>query len=541
MKIIVLLLLLICNCHHIFGQITRERNVGYDGFVWYEVKKGELYGAEDSNGKTIIPSIYKRVSYRGDRTYGRYSHQKGVFVVKHPKLCDKMTNYGFYENFEAVYNQNGECVIPFERGYTDITPTIQDKRSTPKLWYKFEIETGGVEIEGICNTEGKELWRRVKKHDYSDIIEYSDIEGFYYDSKLGERKKLNVFLSSKDIKWNTTISNYRELTYEETLAATNPAWRHCDDGKYRKLHVETDGTKWYEVKDTKDASIISIENQDGNLLIGKEKSACIVSYYASNYIRGVYIITYHHGKNNSKGEYQGYISEAYTKEGNLIIPRSREYGQIRLDEKFFTVQNLDGVGVCDLNGFEVVAPEFESFWYDGYDFEGTRKSDGRRIELTIHKRPSRKQEQQIKNWNGYYCNTPWLMMSGPQYTPTIDYWSIPTSNWNTMPIFGGVGDYIPTYSTDPCVNAAIISANSTRRLIQQGVNLGNTNSSITTSSTLKCNYCNGTGRKAVDHSVATFGLSDPMVHCNECGRDYHRSTGHSHVTCGQCGGSGYQR
>ena len=110
-----------------------------------------------------------------------------------------------------------------------------------------------------------------------------------------------------------------------------------------------------------------------------------------------------------------------------------------------------------------------------------------------------------------------------------------------MPIFGGVGDYIPTYSTDPCVNAAIISANSTRRLIQQGVNLGNTNSSVTTSSILKCNYCNGTGRKAVDQSVATFGLSDPMVHCNECGRDYHRSTGHSHVTCGQCGGSGYQR
>ena len=128
------------------------------------------------------------------------------------------------------------------------------------------------------------------------MIEYGDIEGFYYDSKLGERKKLNVFLSSKDIKWNTTISNYRELTCEETLAATNPAWRHCDDGKYRKLHVETDGTKWYEVKNTKDASIISIENQDGNLLIGKEKSACFVSYYASNYIRGVYIITYHHEK-----------------------------------------------------------------------------------------------------------------------------------------------------------------------------------------------------------------------------------------------------
>ena len=86
MKIIVLLLLLICNCHHIFGQITRERKVGDDGFVWYKVKKGGLYGAEDSNGKTIIPSIYKYVYYSGDRIYRRYSHQKGVFVVRHPKL-----------------------------------------------------------------------------------------------------------------------------------------------------------------------------------------------------------------------------------------------------------------------------------------------------------------------------------------------------------------------------------------------------------------------------------------------------------------------
>ena len=539
MKKLILLLLISCNFSLVYGQITKERKIEEDGFVWYEIKEGTLYGAEDSNGNQIIPTKYKYVFYRGDMAYGRYSNQQGVFVVTHPTLGDKMTDYSYYGNFQAVYNIRGECVIPFERGYTEITPSIQDKRISPKLWYEFTIETGGVEIEGICNTEGKELWRRTKKHDYSDIIDYNDSDGFYYDSKLGKRVKLNIYLSSKDTKWNTIISNWKALSYKETLASVNPIWQYGDDGKYRKLHIEDDGTKWFEVKENSNSQIVSVEDYHKNILIGKEKEACIVSYYASEYIRGVYVITYYNGKENSKGEYQAYISEVYTKEGNLIIPRNREYGQIRLDGKFFTVQNLDGIGMCDLNGYEVVPPEYKSFWYDGYDFEGT-KNNGKRVKLTIHKRPTQKQKQQIEDWNGYYCNTPWLMMSGPQYTPTIDYWSIPVSNWNTMPIFGGIGDYIPTYSSDPCVNASIQVANSTNRLIQQGVNVGNTNNSATTSSR-KCHYCNGTGRKAVAQSVATFGLSDPMVHCNECGRDYHRSTGHSHITCGQCGGSGIQR
>lgn len=535
------LLSLLYNTSVAYGQITKERKVEHDGFVWYKVKRGGLYGAEDSNGKQIIPAEYKYISYEGDKIYGRYSNQKGVFVVTHSTLGDKHTNYGYYENFKAVYNLRGECVIPFERGYTYINAVIQEKRSMPKLWYYFEIKAGGVEIEGVCNTEGKELWRRIKKKDYKNNIDYSDTDGFYCEPYLGERIKLNVFLSPKDTKWNTTISHDKSLTYKETLAKFSPVWQQGNDGKYRKLHVEVDGHKWYEVKDTPEDRILSVEDYNGNLIIGKEKKACIVSYKVSNYIRGVYVIQYEHNKENSRGEFMWLITEVYTKEGNLIIPRSREYGQIYFDDSgcFFVVQDPRGVGLCDLNGYEIVPTEYNSYWYDGYDFEGTRNTDGKKVKLSIHKRPTRKQEQQIKDWNGYYRNTPWLMMAGPQYTPTVDYWSVPYSNWNTMPIFGGVGDYVPTYSSDPCVNAAIGVANSTNRLIQQGVNVGTDNNSNSTGSSRKCPYCNGTGRKAVDNSVTTFGLSDPMIHCNECGRDYHRSTGHSHVTCGQCGGSGF--
>jgi len=90
MKKLILLLLICCNFSLAYGQITKERKLEDDGYVWYEVKNGNLYGAEDSNGNQIIPTKYTYVFYRGDMTYGRYSNQRGVFVVTHSTLGDKI-------------------------------------------------------------------------------------------------------------------------------------------------------------------------------------------------------------------------------------------------------------------------------------------------------------------------------------------------------------------------------------------------------------------------------------------------------------------
>ena len=524
MKIIVLFLLLLSNCNLIYGQTTRERKVGENGFVWYEVKSGNLYGAEDAKGKTIIPTKYKSVDYVDNLGYRDY------FIVDDPILKAEVTgSNGLMREFQGVYTSKGECIIPTSRGYSGIWG---HKTENNLLYYSFDIHFNGVEIEGICNVHGEELWSEsYTPESYS--IKYSKYNGFYKQSQTtGENTFLNIKLNSNDLSFTTHAIDCITPSFEERIKTTPKAIETLPNGTIRKYHKENNNFRWYECRD-KNGNVWA-ENLDGFIVV-PPRYLCVIAFHCSNLIDGFF-----ERRILDDGNYR---IEAYTKEGNLLIPNTRNYWSIELelDDKFITVGSKSGIGICDFNGHEVVAPIYKSFRYDGYDFEGTRKSDRRRIKLTIHKRPSRKQEQKIRNSNGYYCNTPWLMMAGPQYTPTIDYWSIPTSNWNTMPIFGGVGDYIPTYSTDPCVNAAIISANSTRRLIQQGVNLGNTNSSVTTSSTLKCNYCNGTGRKAVDQSVATFGLSDPMVHCNECGRNYHRSTGHSHVTCGQCGGRGYQR
>lgn len=43
--------------------IKKTRKVGEDEFIWYELRKGGLYGAADIDGKTIIPIKYTGLDY----------------------------------------------------------------------------------------------------------------------------------------------------------------------------------------------------------------------------------------------------------------------------------------------------------------------------------------------------------------------------------------------------------------------------------------------------------------------------------------------
>lgn len=184
------------------------------------------------------------------------------------------------------------------------------------------------------------------------------------------------------------------------------------------------------------------------------------------------------------------ICEAYAKTGNLIITLSRNYGHIRftkdsedLRSKYIIIENVSGIGLCDFNGYELAAPIYSSYSYDGYDFEGIIKESGRKVTKTIHKRPTPTQTQAINNWAGYYANMPWLMMPGPQYTPTFninwDNWD--KIDWSTVNVYGGMGDYVA-----PDMNLNDNSGSS------YSSNSSNNGGGI---SSHKCAYCNGTGKK----------------------------------------------
>ena len=483
-------------------NVTRTTQVDENnGFRWVLVDTSNGYGAETVDGKVLIPAIYNRIDYIGNLGYRDY------FIVEDAKLQGVVTGFNnLTQYYQGIYSSNGTCIIPTSRGYSGICG-LKSKDSN-QLFYSFEIHFNGVEIEGVCDVHGKELWTQAEEGDRYTEVGYTSNYGFHYKNKKGQIKKLNIYLPSSDVSFKTYASNFVAENIEERIRKTPKQWVE-KNGISKKLHVEPNNFRWYEVQDKN--KMVWAENIYGDVVVTPRKY-CVISFKCSNYIDGFFTrMILDEGK---------FRTEAITKEGNILIPDSRHYSGIYIDDpsqKYIEIQAENGVGIADLNGYEVVPPEYETYTYDGYDFEGT-KENGKKVYLSIHKRPTPKQSSQISTYGGYYANMPWLMMPGFNYTPTCNYWNVPTTQWANFPVYGGVGDYVPTNTTDPIVNSGA-SGNSSR----------------------KCSYCNGTGQKAVDQSTATFGSNDPIVRCNICGRNTHRSTGHSHVTCGQCGGTGKAR
>ena len=56
----------------------------------------------------------------------------------------------------------------------------------------------------------------------------------------------------------------------------------------------------------------------------------------------------------------------------------------------------------------------------------------------------------------------------------------------------------------------------------------------------KCKACGGTGTIVKSISVSRYGLdNDYKMKCPTCGKVYLKSSGHSHISCRMCGGTGY--
>lgn len=79
--------------------IEKKRCVGKDGFIWYQLKKGNFYGAADIEGKTIIPIMYDNVRY-----------------------VDFLDDLHYFEvdegDFEGLYTRMGTCIIPTSKHFT---------------------------------------------------------------------------------------------------------------------------------------------------------------------------------------------------------------------------------------------------------------------------------------------------------------------------------------------------------------------------------------------------------------------------------------
>ena len=82
------------------GQVMKFRQVAEDGYVWYKLKQGNLYGARDADGNDIIPIRYDEVEYNCSNISGWH-----YFRVK----CGE---------YNGAYTREGTCVIATERQYS---------------------------------------------------------------------------------------------------------------------------------------------------------------------------------------------------------------------------------------------------------------------------------------------------------------------------------------------------------------------------------------------------------------------------------------
>lgn len=84
------------------GQVMKFRQVGKDGYIWYKLKKGNLFGARDAEGNNIIPIKYNEVVYNCSEIFGTH-----FFKVKSGDFC-------------GGYTRQGTLVVSPARHYTSL-------------------------------------------------------------------------------------------------------------------------------------------------------------------------------------------------------------------------------------------------------------------------------------------------------------------------------------------------------------------------------------------------------------------------------------
>ena len=117
--------------------IKKMREVGEDGFIWYKLKKGNLYGAADIDGNTIIPIKYNSIHYSCNDFNGTH-----FFYVK-------------TGDYEGVYTRLGKCIIPLEKHFTSVYVTSQ--KSQAGRVYVYVLVADNNQNYGLYDIKGNEV------------------------------------------------------------------------------------------------------------------------------------------------------------------------------------------------------------------------------------------------------------------------------------------------------------------------------------------------------------------------------------------------
>ena len=115
--------------------IKKTREVGEDGFIWYKLRKGNLYGAADIDGKTIIPIKYTMLYY---------------------SCSDNETHYFKVKNgdYHGVYTRRGRCLISPDKHFTNVTVDKTENNGNVFLYVTCKNNFGE---KGLYDIRGNEV------------------------------------------------------------------------------------------------------------------------------------------------------------------------------------------------------------------------------------------------------------------------------------------------------------------------------------------------------------------------------------------------
>lgn len=325
LKCLITLILLISVISNCFAQIEKELKTEEDGYQWYLIKKEGVsgyFGAQDINGKEIIPlSIkYEWISY------------ENVFLVGTIFETNGNQRRGYYD-------KNGNEIISHNK--YDSAYYQESSNGTPP--YFFVYKNGK---EGACDITGKEIVEPI----YESLL-YNE-NGF--EAKIGDRyEAINIYLPGHD------IMSFVEKT--KIVESDNFTWYKLDlypyygvadnngniiiplDKKFTRIKynssLQHNGTGIFEIKKE---DYIGLYNSQGKEILSPDKEYTSYKYKNNNYL----IV--------EKGELEYGICDLNQNE--IIAPGKYSYVRYN-NEGFFEVERNDYEGICDLNGKEIISPD----------------------------------------------------------------------------------------------------------------------------------------------------------------------------------------
>ena len=165
------------------GQIMKFRQVGEDGYVWYKLKRGNLYGVRDSEGNDIIPIKYDEVNYICKEEKGFHYFKvkegkfEGAFTREGTMVVSPNSRYWLIEleGASSPKIDNGGMVFWIAKKENDNTAIILDARGK----YVIKLPEG-------C------IWAHLNSS-FGDIKNMFSFAGINYFQIEGSGAKIGIF------------------------------------------------------------------------------------------------------------------------------------------------------------------------------------------------------------------------------------------------------------------------------------------------------------------------------------------------------------